>query len=126
MLRSIPASLHLYMILSRLVHTGHQTVPCSYHPFGLIRTFPRSAKFPKIIPYLHLYLRTHPLRAFETLSPYAVLEVGIMAARDLTERESGFFNTDTTPDPYVQVLLDDTERPGDIFAGFLAMGTWKK
>eukprot|EP00435_Cladocopium_sp_Y103_P044370 s728_g12.t1 len=53
--------------------------------------------------------RTHPVRAFETLSPYAVLEVGIMAARDLTERESGFFNTDTTPDPYVQVLLDDTE-----------------
>lgn len=52
---------------------------------------------------------THPVRAFETLSPYAVLEVGIMAARDLTERESGFFNTDTTPDPYVQVILDDTE-----------------
>ena len=44
-----------------------------------------------------------------------------MAARDLTERESGFFNTDTTPDPYVQVILDGTELPGeDIFAaGFL-------
>ena len=54
-------------------------------------------------------LRTQPVRAFETLSPYAVLEVGIMGARDLTERESGFFNTDTTPDPYVQVILDDTE-----------------
>jgi hypothetical protein len=56
-----------------------------------------------------------------------VLEVGIMAARDLTERESGFFNTDTTPDPYVQVILDDTELPGeDIFAaGFLPTGHGK-
>ena len=87
-------------------------------------TFPHSAdadELPNTLPYLHRCLRTHPVRAFETLSPYAVLEVGIMAARDLTERESGFFNTDTTPDPYVQVILDDTELPGeDIFAaGFL-------
>ena len=49
-----------------------------------------------------------------------------MAARDLTERESGFFNTDTTPDPYVQVILDDTELPGEnSAAGFLAMGYGK-
>lgn len=52
---------------------------------------------------------THPTRAFETLSPYAVLEVGVMTARDLTERESGFFNTDTTPDAFVQLILDDLE-----------------
>lgn len=124
MLKCIPASLHLYVVLAGLVHNGHQTVPCSYHPFGLFHTFPHSAdadELPNTLPYLHRCLRTHPVRAFETLSPYAVLEVGIMAARDLTERESGFFNTDTTPDPYVQVILDDTELPGeDIFAaGFL-------
>ena len=52
---------------------------------------------------------THPSRALETLSPYAVLEVGIMTARDITERESGIFNTDTTPDSFVQVMMDDVE-----------------
>jgi len=52
---------------------------------------------------------SNPGRAFETLSPYAVLEVGIMTARDLAERDSGFFNADTTPDSFVQVLLDDVE-----------------
>ncbi|CAJ1448075.1 unnamed protein product, partial [Effrenium voratum] len=52
---------------------------------------------------------SHPSRAFETLSPYAILEVGIMAARDLTERESGFFSTDTTPDTLVQVIMDDRD-----------------
>eukprot|EP00434_Breviolum_minutum_P011483 symbB.v1.2.010122.t1/scaffold658.1/size175746/12 len=52
---------------------------------------------------------SNPGRAFETLSPYAVLEVGIMTARDLAERDSGFFNADTTPDAFVQVLLDDVE-----------------
>lgn len=39
-------------------------------------------------------------------SPYAVLEVGIMTARDLAERDSGFFNADTTPDSFVQVTWD--------------------
>eukprot|EP00438_Fugacium_kawagutii_P023691 Skav218411 [mRNA] locus=scaffold1349:179023:183447:+ [translate_table: standard] len=58
----------------------------------------------------------------ETLSPYAVLEVGIMSARDLTERESGFFNTDTTPDPFVQVLLDDMEHLGP--TGGHAITSW--
>ncbi|CAK9088376.1 C2 domain-containing protein [Durusdinium trenchii] len=55
---------------------------------------------------------THPTRAMETLSPYAVLEagqsrVGILAARDLTERDPGYFSTDTAPDSFVQGILDD-------------------
>lgn len=43
-------------------------------------------------------------------SPYAVLEVGIMTARDLAERDSGFFNADTTPDAFVQVTWDASEK----------------
>ena len=54
MLKCIPASLHLYVVLAGLVHNGHQTVPCSYHPFGLFHTFPHSAdadELPNTLPY---------------------------------------------------------------------------
>ncbi len=47
-----------------------------------------------------------PTAAAALRSPYAVLEVGIMTARDLAERDSGLFNTDTTPDSFVQVTWD--------------------
>ncbi|CAK9088429.1 unnamed protein product [Durusdinium trenchii] len=50
---------------------------------------------------------THPSRAMETLAPWAVLEVGILTARDLTERDAGYFSTDIAPDSFVQVLMDD-------------------
>ncbi|CAK9088370.1 C2 domain-containing protein [Durusdinium trenchii] len=43
----------------------------------------------------------------ETLAPWAVLEVGILTARDLTERDAGYFSTDIAPDSFVQVLMDD-------------------
>mmetsp|Transcript_16818 Transcript_16818/g.39565 ORF Transcript_16818/g.39565 Transcript_16818/m.39565 type:complete len:726 (-) Transcript_16818:121-2298(-) len=53
---------------------------------------------------------SHPTRALETLSPVAILEIGILNARDLAERESGYWRTaDTTADSFVQVVLDDQE-----------------
>ena len=52
---------------------------------------------------------SHPTRAFETLSPVSILEIGILNARDLAEREAGFMRADTTSDAYVQVVLDDQE-----------------
>ena len=53
---------------------------------------------------------SHPTRALETLSPVAILEIGILNARDLAERESGYWRSaDTTADSFVQVVLDDQE-----------------
>ena len=52
---------------------------------------------------------SHPTRALETLSPVAILEIGILNARDLAERESGMWRSDTTADSFVQVVLDDQE-----------------
>lgn len=51
---------------------------------------------------------TNPERALDTLSPYGVLELGIMSGRDLVERETGILKSyDTTADAFVEVLLDD-------------------
>eukprot|EP00930_Biecheleria_cincta_P051237 TRINITY_DN36395_c0_g1_i1.p1 TRINITY_DN36395_c0_g1~~TRINITY_DN36395_c0_g1_i1.p1 ORF type:complete len:716 (+),score=132.97 TRINITY_DN36395_c0_g1_i1:75-2222(+) len=51
---------------------------------------------------------TNPERALDTLSPFGVLELGIMSGRDLVEREAGMWKSyDTTADAFVEVFLDD-------------------
>lgn len=51
---------------------------------------------------------TNPERALDTLSPYGILELGIMSGRDLVERETGMLKSyDTTADAFVEVVLDD-------------------
>jgi len=51
---------------------------------------------------------SQPELALNTLSPFAILEIGIMSGKDLITREAMVLKAvDTNPDGFVQVYLDD-------------------